>query len=105
MGIYNILDFGDIPKSKGTESFHRLSVSTAPLPAVAKHVLIECQEYKEERKNFELEMIKRIENKEWEEIKQSEDKGMKEILGLGDSGQLGCHLNVYCVCVSVCVCM
>ena len=49
--------------------------------------LIECQEYKEERKNFESEMIKRIGTREWEEIKQSEDKGMKEILGLGDYGQ------------------
>ena len=50
-------------------------------PSVAKHVL--SQEYKEERKNFESKMIKRIGNREWEEIKQSEDMGMKEILELG----------------------
>ena len=47
---------------------------------------MECQEYKEERKNFESEII-RIGNRAWEEMKQSEDKGMKEILGLGDYGQ------------------
>ena len=74
---------------------------------------MECQEYKEDRKNFESEMTKRIGNREWEEIKQSEDKGMKEILGLGDSGQRGCHLNIYlkrvcvyvCACVCVCMCV
>ena len=53
----------------------------------SEHVLIECPEYKKERKNFESEMIRRIGKRKWEEIKQSEDKGMKEILGLGDYGQ------------------
>ena len=33
-----------------------------------KHALIECQEYKEERKNFESEIIRKMGNREWEEI-------------------------------------
>ena len=30
---------------------------------------IECEEYKEERRNFEADMIRRLGNREWEEIK------------------------------------
>ena len=43
-------------------------------------MLIECEEYKEERRNFEAD-IRRLVNKEWEEIKQSEDKGNEKKYG------------------------
>ena len=88
LAIYNILDFdmGIFPsqrdgKFSSDERFNGTS------PSVAKHVIIECKEYKVERKNLDSEMIKRIGNREWEEINQIENKGMKEILGLGDYGQ------------------
>ena len=53
----------------------------------SEHVVIESKEYKENRRLFEIDTIRRMGNRHREEIKQNEDKGVTKILGLGDN----CH--------------
>ena len=47
--------------------------------------MIECEEYKEERKELEKGIIKEIGKESWEREKQEEDKGIKTILGLKEN--------------------
>ena len=53
-----------------------------------EHVIIECQEYKENRKIFMEEIKKEIGEKEWQEQTEKEDRGLKMILGIENENEV-----------------